>query len=79
MIIFLPIYCVEKVFFATKNLHQLFLYPKSDKWNEMKWNEMKWNIFFIIKLTAVSGNTWKQNKGKLSNIHDKKNKKKPKL
>ena len=43
---------------------------------EIKWNEMKWNIFFLIKSTKISGNTWKQNTSKetykLPNIHDKK-------
>ena len=37
---------------------------------------MKWNIFFLIKFTTISGNTWKQKHKetyKLSNIHDKKN------
>ena len=31
---------------------------------------MKWNIFFFIKFTTISGNTWKQNTRKLSNILD---------
>ena len=36
------------------------------KWGEeVTWNKMKWNIFFLIKFTTISGNTWKQNTRKL--------------
>ena len=50
--------------------------------NELKY-EMKWNIFFLIKFTTISRNTWKQNTRKhityLIFKIKKKNKKKAKL